>query len=92
MPRWNHGRRWCILVLVLGTTADEYFCPALENLGDWLGLRQRVAAVTLLALGNGAPDVFAVQVALAQGETKLAIGALLGGSLIVTTVVSAHCL
>ena len=47
------GTRWCLLVLVLGTTADEYFCPALESLADWLGLRQRVAAVTLLALGNG---------------------------------------
>ena len=80
---------WCLLVLVLGTTADEYFCPALESLSDWLGLRQRVAAVTLLALGNGAPDIFSVQAALAQGETRLAIGALLGGCLIVTTVVVA---
>ena len=51
------------------------------------GLRQRVAAVTLLALGNGAPDIFSVQTSLAQGQTRLAIGALLGGCLIVTTVV-----
>jgi Ca2+/Na+ antiporter len=43
--------------------------------------------VTLLALANGAPDIFSVQAALAAGETKVAVGALIGGTLFVTCLV-----
>ena len=78
---------WCILIAVLGSTADEYFCPPLTSTADWLQLRPRVAAVTLLALANGAPDIFSVQAALEQGETLLAVGAMLGGTLFVTCLV-----
>ena len=79
---------WCCLLLyVLGTTADEYFAPATIQLSDWLGLRPRVAGVTLLALGNGAPDVFSVLAAYRSGQGELAVGALVGGSMFVTTVV-----
>jgi hypothetical protein len=78
---------WCCLLLyVLGTTADQYFAPALVQLSDWLGLRPRVAGVTLLALGNGAPDVFSVLAAYRAGQADLAVGALVGGSMFVTTV------
>ena len=45
------------------------------------------AQVTLLALANGAPDIFSVQAALAAGETKVAVGALIGGTLFVTCLV-----
>ena len=78
---------WCILIVVLGSTADEYFCPPLVTTASWLQLRPRVAAVTLLALANGAPDIFAVQAALEQGDTLLAVGAMLGGTLFVTCLV-----
>lgn len=78
---------WCILISVLGSTADEYFCPPLTSTASWLQLRPRVAAVTLLALANGAPDIFSVQAALAQGDTLLAVGAMLGGTLFVTFLV-----
>ena len=78
---------WCLLIVVLGTTADEYFCPPLTSMARWLELRPRVAAVTLLALANGAPDIFAVQSALATGDTALAVGALIGGTLFVTCLV-----
>ncbi len=78
---------WCILIAVLGSTADEYFCPPLTSTASWLQLRPRVAAVTLLALANGAPDIFSVQAALEQGDTLLAVGAMLGGTLFVTFLV-----
>ena len=78
---------WCLLIAALGSTADEYFCPPLTATASWLRLRPRVAAVTLLALANGAPDIFSVQAALAQGETLLALGAMFGGTLFVTCLV-----
>jgi hypothetical protein len=77
----------CLLMYVLGTTADVYFAPATVQLSNWLHLRPRVAGVTLLALGNGAPDVFSVLAAYRAGQGDLAVGALVGGSMFVTTVV-----
>ena len=57
----------CLLLYVLSTTADVYFAPAMVQLSSWLRLRPRVAGVTLLALGNGAPDVFSVLAAYRAG-------------------------
>ena len=49
-----------VLFVVLGTTAEDFFCPALGAISDTLGLSDNVAGVTFLALGNGAPDIFSV--------------------------------
>lgn len=43
----------------LGSTADEYLSPALEHMTISFGIPESLAGVTLLAFGNGAPDVFA---------------------------------
>lgn len=43
----------------LGSTADMYLSPSLEVISDKLSCSESLAGVTLLALGNGAPDVFA---------------------------------
>ena len=52
---------WAVLLfIVLATTADDYFAPSLTQLSEWLKLKERVAGVTFLALGNGAADMFAV--------------------------------
>ena len=45
--------------LVLGETAEEYFCPQVREMARRWRLSPSAAGVTLLALGNGAPDVFA---------------------------------
>ncbi|CAK9014242.1 unnamed protein product [Durusdinium trenchii] len=46
-----------LLISMLASTADDYFVPQLEALSERLGLEEDVAGVTLLALGNGMPDV-----------------------------------
>jgi len=42
----------------LGSTADAYLSPALEYMTVKFGISESLAGVTLLAFGNGAPDVF----------------------------------
>lgn len=42
----------------LASTADHYLSPALEYMTVMFKLSESVAGVTLLAFGNGAPDVF----------------------------------
>ena len=48
-----------IFMYNLGSTADEYLSPALEHMTVAFGIPESLAGVTLLAFGNGAPDVFA---------------------------------
>mmetsp|Transcript_54685 Transcript_54685/g.150679 ORF Transcript_54685/g.150679 Transcript_54685/m.150679 type:complete len:399 (-) Transcript_54685:680-1876(-) len=79
-----------MLFVLLGSTADDYFSPALEQFSTKLGLPPRFAGVTLLALGNGAPDVSATISAIRQGGTgyQLSLGALTGAGMFVGTVVA----
>ncbi|KAL7534691.1 hypothetical protein ACHAWF_004920 [Thalassiosira exigua] len=46
-----------LLFRLLATTAESYFSPALESFSFELGLPPRFAGATLLALGNGSPDL-----------------------------------
>ena len=73
---------WCIyLFLALGLTADAFFVPILTRISDILGLNESVAGITLVALGNGAPDIFSAIASFTNNDpkvAKLAIGALLG--------------
>ena len=62
-------------------TYTHSFCPALTVMSQVLRLSQNVAGVTLLAFGNGAPDIFSAYAAISQPDDKrasLAIGALFG--------------
>jgi sodium/potassium/calcium exchanger 6 len=43
---------------LLGSTADEYLSPTLEAISEKLQCSESLAGVTLLAIGNGASDVF----------------------------------
>ena len=45
----------------IGTTADAFFVPTLTSISAQLGLNDNVAGVTLVAFGNGAPDIFSVK-------------------------------
>ncbi|XP_030074231.1 mitochondrial sodium/calcium exchanger protein [Microcaecilia unicolor] len=77
------------LFIILGLTAEKFFCPNLSAISTILKLAHNVAGVTFLAFGNGAPDVFSAVAAFSDPRTAgLAIGALFGAGVFVTTVVA----
>ena len=78
-----------LLLYFLGDTADGYFSPVLGVICDRLGIGEDLAGVTLLAFGNGAPDVFSSIAAFSHGDSSpdLGLGALLGAGVFVQTVV-----
>ncbi|KAF6278519.1 solute carrier family 8 member B1 [Rhinolophus ferrumequinum] len=77
------------LFLILGVTAGKFFCPNLSAISTVLKLSHNVAGVTFLAFGNGAPDIFSALVAFSDPHTaSLALGALFGAGVLVTTVVA----
>ena len=79
---------WLLLVLVLlSTTADNYFVIQLETLSAKLKLSPSTAGITLLALGNSAPDTFTDIASVEGGSFPLALCELLGASMFLTTIV-----
>ena len=75
------------LIYLLGSTADQYFSPALTSMSKSMNLSPSVAGVTLLAFGNGAPDVFSSILAAKKLKVSLTVGALFGGAIFVSTTV-----
>lgn len=88
-----------VFFYVLGDTVDDYFCPVLQWLTEAWKLSPSTAGVTLLALGNGAPDAFSSLAAFradgggadAQSEladaTALGLGAIISGGSFVSAFV-----
>ena len=73
-----------VFMYLLLTTADDYLSPTLEFLTNKLKISESVAGVTLLALGNGAPDVFAA--ISAKKSTVLRISNLVGSTIFISTI------
>ncbi|KAM3826234.1 mitochondrial sodium/calcium exchanger protein [Vipera latastei] len=77
------------LFVILGVAAEKFFCPNLSAISTKLRLAHNVAGVTFLAFGNGAPDIFSAVVAFSDPRTAgLAIGAIFGAGIFVTTIVA----
>jgi len=73
---------------MLSDTSNRYLSPALTILSDKLKMSQNLAGVTLLALGNGAPDVISGIVASGEsGGMEFTVGSLLAGGVFVTCIV-----
>jgi Ca2+/Na+ antiporter len=83
-----------ICIYLLASTADEYLSPALEAISDKFRCSESIAGVTLLALGNGAPDVFAALSAggTSQQEVNLQVSSLFGSVFYISAVVVAATL
>jgi solute carrier family 24 (sodium/potassium/calcium exchanger), member 6 len=76
---------------LLASTADAYLSPSLEHITVSSGISESLAGVTLLAFGNGAPDVL-TSIAAASTATKKpdAIGSvsiICGGTFFITCIV-----
>ncbi|KAH3688968.1 hypothetical protein WICPIJ_000027 [Wickerhamomyces pijperi] len=76
-----------ILFTTLGITASEFLCPNLDTLAKIFKMSESLAGVTLLALGNGSPDVFSTLEAMKIDSPSLAIGELVGAAMFITCVV-----
>ncbi|KAI4302709.1 hypothetical protein MLD38_038426 [Melastoma candidum] len=68
-------------------TAQDHFSAATTKLSSALNLTPSTAAATLLALGNGAPDVFSSLAALRSGQPRTGLGAILSGGAFVSAFV-----
>jgi sodium/potassium/calcium exchanger 6 len=75
-----------IFMRCLSTTADEYLSPSLEYMTIRFGISESLAGVTILAFGNGAPDLFTAMSA-GSSDAVTTMSPLLGSALFISTVV-----
>ncbi|ODV94235.1 hypothetical protein PACTADRAFT_76864 [Pachysolen tannophilus NRRL Y-2460] len=73
-----------VFFITLGIITSNFLSPNLAAISSILQLNERIAGLTLLSLGNGAPDIFSTYQAMSSNSTSLAIGELIGSCNFVT--------
>ena len=77
-----------MLFFILSSTSDMFLSTSITKIVETFNINQNIAAVTLLAFGNGAPDVISSLVASAEEEgIQFSISSLIGGGMFVTSFV-----
>ncbi|KAI9491908.1 Sodium/calcium exchanger protein-domain-containing protein [Zychaea mexicana] len=72
----------------VSVVASDFFCPNLQTISSKLQLSESMAGVTILAFGNGSPDLFSTFSAMDSGAGSLAVGELIGAAFFIVSVVS----
>jgi Ca2+/Na+ antiporter len=87
---WASVVLWILfLFLALGTISNDYFVPALTSVSYSLSIPAEIAGLTLLAFGNGAPNVAGYFASVTNKTFDLAIGDVFGGTFYVISIVLA---
>ncbi|KAL9235057.1 hypothetical protein vseg_009856 [Gypsophila vaccaria] len=76
-----------LLFYLLISTARDHFSVVVSKLCASLNLSPSMGAVTLLSLGNGAPDVFSSLAAVSSGNSRTGFGAILSAGAFVSALV-----
>ncbi|XP_036233100.1 mitochondrial sodium/calcium exchanger protein [Bactrocera oleae] len=77
----------CLYFIIFGAAADLFFCPALAVLARMLRMSENVAGVTLVAFGNGAPDIFS-SLAYLESNTHRLYADIFASALFVVLIVA----
>jgi sodium/potassium/calcium exchanger 6 len=73
--RLSHAKPVAFMILIswlgllfstIGIAASDFFCINLSTIASILGMSESMAGVTLLAFGNGSPDVFSTFAAMSS--------------------------
>jgi small-conductance mechanosensitive channel len=67
------------LLIALAIVCDDFFCPSLDVLADWMNLSPDVAGATLMAAGSSAPELFTSAVGTFQ-RSDVGFGTVVGSA------------
>ena len=77
-----------ILFFILSSTSDMYLSSSITKIIETFNINHNIAAVTLLAFGNGAPDVISTLVASSEPEgISFSLNTVLGSGMFITSFV-----
>jgi len=77
-----------VLFFIISSTSDIFLSTAITKIVESFNINQNIAAETLLAFGNGAPDVISSLVASDEEEgISFSISSLIGSGMFVTSFV-----
>jgi len=75
------------LFYMLSQAAESHFCPMLSEISCALRMSPDLAGMSILAFGNGAPDVFSSIAAFQQRNVGVLVGEMTGAGAFITHVI-----